>query len=212
MDRSIPIPLRSNSINDSTTPNSPLSMSLSASSGVGSLDSSISPPIPILSGPPSRKKSLGGDGSGSHIVISRPRPRRRLSTTSSSSVAYSMESSSAAYSVDSSSIGSSEGTEEIFEEEDQRTKNSDKYSVFKNIRRVDNSYKGWSKEVLGLGPLGWSEEILEGGYESTDSAFSSSSGASDEGHPNPPAHPNNNNPFLHSMTPSINNKHVLLPQ
>ena len=38
--------------------------------------------------------------------------------------------------------------------------NQDKYSAFSNLKR--QNYKGWSTTVMGTGPFGWSEELLNG--------------------------------------------------
>ena len=37
----------------------------------------------------------------------------------------------------------------------------DRYSVFDGLKR--QGYTGWSTQVMGTGPFGWSDEILNGG-------------------------------------------------
>lgn len=81
---------------------------------------------------------------------------------------------------DSGSLGSSSGerhdsrpfshsfTAGVTSETDQRRSeergdcsDGDRYSVFDGLKR--QGYTGWSTQVMGTGPFGWSDEILNGG-------------------------------------------------
>ncbi|CAB4069209.1 unnamed protein product [Lepeophtheirus salmonis] len=134
---------------------------------------------------------------GSNIsdeIVARPRPRRRLSSVYSTESIHS-GSSDVSVNEDESNDRSNLVNNSNNYNHTISVNGGDKYSVFNSLRRTDSSYKGWSKEVLGIGPYGWSEEILEGGYESTDSAFSN---GSDDG----PKVFNQSNPFSTLPDPS----------
>ena len=56
----------------------------------------------------------------------------------------------------------------------------DKYSVFTGLKKPGQGYTGWSTTVMGTGPFGWSDELLNGGE---DTAAAAATGQEDQEKP-----------------------------
>jgi len=63
-------------------------------------------------------------------------------------------------SVGSTSNYSSENSVKIQFDIPPDENNDDKYAIFSQVDKVDGGDKGWGRSVLGVGPLGWSNDVL----------------------------------------------------